>query len=357
MPHRRARHAPAFSETDGRGALAYDPMADTLYVSDGTTIAEYAADGTALRGWEVSTRPGVVSGMAFDSGSGVLYIAATGTIVGVVPPRGCEPATVVVGPWPTSELLLGLTWDADDDVLWGIDGLARVYRIEVGRDVTHAFDVPLDGSCGPLGIWPQPWGEGIAIDATTTDPGGLRRFFVTDGHAIVCVNEQGVAAAPTPLVPEPCEVFDGLFPTVFGLARTARGARVGTGSAPGGGPVPALSSSGSFLAGAGASIHLDGGPPDTLAWLLVQVGTPGAPGLVCPPATFLGGNVLHLAPPLAAIAGPLPAFDGSVDVPVTIPDVFPADLAISLQGVVGDGPGGFAATNGLLVSPLAPASR
>lgn len=67
----------------------------------------------------------------------------------------------------------------------------------------------------------------------------------------------------------------------------------------------------------------------------------------CPVIPFLGGNALHVAPPLFGPVGPFPVGPAGITLPFAIPPGSPVGASIFLQWIVAKGAGGFQATNGV----------
>jgi hypothetical protein len=104
------------------GDIAANRFMDTLWMTDGSEFAEYAAYGTVLSGFEIlpgDVLPGPVTGLGYDPGADLLWITDGTQAAAMQPPPqpGCPQLPNVV--WPAFALPIGagatatdIDWDA-----------------------------------------------------------------------------------------------------------------------------------------------------------------------------------------------------------------------------------------------------
>lgn len=333
------------------GGMTTNALTDTVWVTDGLAVTEFTAAGAPLVGWPSAILPGPLTGLAFDSLAGILFMTDGVSIVGVLPgAAGCVPPTIAVAPWPAlptgSPPLTGLTWDPAG-FLWGVDAAGGIWTIPPGVPGAFAFPVIPDPVCGALGpLGPM---QGISLDRASL--AGLAGFppalYVTDGITIVYVAIGGGPAAPTFYTTANCIPVAGA--PISGLAYTSHGITYGKGTDPAGLVPPRAFTTGQFSSPSGPiTIELVGADPTpgTVASLALSLGAPFGAGAACPPISGLGGNLIQVAPPFLTTLGPFPVAGGSLTLPGTIPPTF-AGIQIMGQWFVGKGSGGIQVTNGI----------
>ncbi len=340
------------------GAFAFGPLSvgdvganralDTVWVTNGLVVAEYTSLGVPLRSFPVPVGmfvPGPITGLDFAPGPGVLWITDGPFIAGLFPPAApaCIPPVVAVPafPSPSPGPLTDVTWDPSSGSLWGCDGAGFVTNILIGGALGPFGFFPVGPAPCPLGAVPQ----GIAYDTTTpTAFGGPPVLYVTDGAIWERFIPGGAAAPPTFYSPASCYPVPPVAPA-SGLAFTLTPIVYGVGSDPTGLPTPVIGATGQSATPSGPmTITLAGAAlaPGTAAALFYALGP------TCPPIMFLGGNVLHLMPPLFGPLGPFPVVGGAVTFgPFALPPALPLGVSVYFQWLVGKGGGGFQASNGL----------
>lgn len=342
------------------GDVADNGLSDTIWITDGRVITEFAARGpcgvpaqcTPLRSFLAPTIMGGITGMGMDpsgtftGGIPTLWITDGVLIMGVgVPAAPCGLPTAFVGPCPSPvpSLLTDLTWDPFTSSLWASDTAGFIHHILV-PGCTLAGSFPVAPLCG---FTAGGMLTGLAYDTATppTFPlAGPPSFFVTNGTTVAYVAAGGGPAPARFYAPTACTPTNSF---LAGLAMPSHGVTYGSQRV-----LARLTSTGQTTApGPTFALEVTSAPPGTNAWFLLNYNVPG-PGFLCPAQPGVGTKLwVDPSPPaLLSNLGPLPG--GCVSIPLPIPAAAPPGLQGFMQLVfipVG-GPPAVDATNGLAVT-------
>jgi hypothetical protein len=309
------------------GDVAVDPVTDTIYVTDGTVVAEYSRFGAYL-GAGLPPIPGL-TGLAV--GGGFLWIT-DGFVYGAVPlaPIACPAGALAfaVGPFPVP-IAAGffggpigdIDFEATSGSLTGVDGFGTVVSF-------MPAPFPVFGPYGSYTVAPigclAPVLTGIAFDRAMPGSGIV---YVTDGAAIARMLPGAIAAPPTFYAPLPC-VPAPTFAPIVGLAFAGRQVTYGVGADTGGFPPPSIGSLGqSYIGSPAYGVTLTGSVPGGLAFLRYS----GAPSC---PATPVLGLPIYPSFPLSPAATVTVGAGGTAAFSTAIPPIFPAGLSVHLQWIV-----------------------
>ena len=272
------------------GDVAVDASADTIWVTDGITVAEFNRFGELLRSFSQTIFASPLLGLGMDSELGELWMTDGFEAARVQPPAGpCGGIeTVTVPPFtlfstsppnPTTDL----EWDPATSTLWVCDTLGNVGNINVDGSLGPAGGFVATGLCNLV-----PPLQGIAVDVTRTPS----RLFVTDGVRVAFLEHNGTDADPTWAISRTCQLGTG---NMLGLAFANRPLQYGRGVSPFG-PAPQIGSTGQpYLGSSTFTVDLEGAAPSGLAGLyqslepLCPVGTwelLAIPRLGCPYSSF-----------------------------------------------------------------------
>ncbi|GEM_PF-1124323 len=344
--------APGLTAPPGPGSfgdIAVDRLTDTVYVTDGFIIEQYAEfnpttltlPGTPINAFAVAVSMPMglpLTGMGMDSGGvtlGVplLYVTDGKFIAGIAPspPGSCVPGIMVIPPFPSpypalpGARLTDVTFDPGSASLLVCDSAGRIHSILPG------------GAPGPFGIFPiagalgcglTPALEGIAMDLATTGPLTATitppAFYVTDGFVMGYADITGGPAAPTFYTPVTCTPMPGLS---NGLAYAAHS----NSYAPPPGAATLRSYGQSSSPGPTYGVQVTGIATPSFLWLVVGANIPG-PGFFCPPIMTVG-NPLYVdgfTPP-GLILPLIGVFGTSASIPLPVPPGIPSGVELYLQ--------------------------
>ena len=321
------------------GDVAYDSVADAVYVSDGFLVAAYTAAGAFL-GSGLSPLP--VSGMGFDPGAGILWCtdgAALAYGLAAVPPGLCGgPVPLIVPPFPIPGP--GPFTDVD----WE-PGTGSLFATSLPGLITSFLP---GGLPGPFGIFPSsglaiPPGAplvGLAVDDAV--PPGLPFLYVTDGFMVEAILPGGAPAPPTFSFPFP--FFPSPGPT-HGLAFAPHAVAYGAGVDPDGLAAPVSAAVGAATTPSATFAHLlTSAVPGGLAVLVV--GTLAA----CPALPLLGVPLYFLPIGPTPVVATVPVgLGGAVLLPTALPPGLPPGVVLFDQWFIVKpaGPSLLQASNGL----------
>lgn len=323
------------------GDVAHDHLKDLVWATDGTTITSYTAAGAV-----VSSMPMPAAGLKPLTGLGanalanMLWLTDGGVAVGVVPPPppGGVPPFVVVPPFPLpiNGIATDIEWDPSSNTLFVCDTLGFVTNVLVGGGLGPWGSFPAVGMCGPPALPPL---TGLAVDTTTPSVFGMPlTLYVTDGFAINRIFVPGGMGAPTFYTPVPCYLNPAASP-VNGLAFALHGVTFGQNCSTTGVVPPRIASSGNSSSPGTLTLALTGGPPNGLAYLLLDTSA------LCPPV-FFKGCPLYVLP--TWLIGPfnLPGA-GNMSLAGVLPAGLPAGVGLHFQWVCRSKAGAFMLTEGL----------
>jgi hypothetical protein len=338
------------------GDVAVDHLKDIYFLTDGLVIEEFLGSlafgfGTSpLNSYALPVIPtgsgtlGPLTGMGFDSFTGMLWVTDGADVAGLTPATGsliCLPPFVAVPAFPhglgAGVVLTDITSDPFTGTFWVCDTAGSIHNMLPGGGFGPGGTIAA-GVCGPLA---GPL-QGIAYDLSTPAAPGLTTasavpvVYVTDGVGVVEAIDltTGAAAAPT------FTRSGGCLPlplTTNGLAYGGRGSWWGSSPTPG--PLASVWSYGhsstpgpSF--GLGVSSFTTGDP----LWLAWAVNAPG--GFLCP-SIPVQGTVLHVDV-FAAVSGLVPlgtTVAGTSGYPLPVPVGAPIGTQVYLQFFANGGPG------------------
>ena len=324
------------------GDIAVDRLTDTVYTSDGPTIASYTSTGVLIDSFPA---PIFVVGMGFDSIAGVLWITDSVLVMAILPPPApaClgPPPVVVLAPFPIAGpgLMPGpvtdIDWDTSTGSFWVCDSAGFVGNFLPG------------GAPGPFGIAPVVPGPcplgvpltGIAVDGAA--PPGT--FFVTDGFIVAYMLPGGAPAPPTFYATAPCSPVPG--PPISGLAFAARAIAYG---APFGAGPPSLAATAQSVApNPGYGLSTTGVPPGSFVLQYVAFGAS------CPPIPLPFPVYLALVPAPIALPPCVAGAGGGCAIPLPLPPL-PPGLAITSQSFILTPLGPIEATAGIWATTSLP---
>ncbi len=288
------------------GDLALDRVNDTVYVTDGTTIGCFAADGTQLNLMHSgSLGLGPLTGLGFDSSANLLWVTDGSEIALAFPsPQGsCSPPGLA---WSYPATGLGFV----TDVAWH-PSTARVYALD-SDGLIAAYDangVTMVSPYSAAGLSncaiPGPF-TGLAVDMATGCSGGDPTLFVTNGYGVSYEVSGGTPGGFEFYSPLNCFVWQG-GPTQ-GLDFAARAITFGTGT----GPLIGSTGGQSVLPNPAFGVTLSNGPRNGQAYLIYGIGA------ACPSLTFKG-QPWYVDPSFTPI-GPLAIPpSGTLTLPIALP--------------------------------------
>lgn len=284
------------------GDIAVDRLTDTIYVTDGFIIEQYAdaspvtatAPGTPLNSFFLPpVGLGPLNGMGFDSagvvaGIPALYVTDGFLVMGIAPspPGSCAPPLIVVPPFPSpfpGPILTDISVDPSTGSLLACDSVGMVQSFFAGGAPGPWAIIPVSGTLG-CGLGPL---EGIAVDLATTPSllGLPPSYYVTDGVTVAYVLAAGGPAPATFYTPLTCWPAPA---PITGLAYAAHSNNFA--GAPGTATLTSYGQSSS--PGPTYGVVVSGIPGPAFLWLLIGVNIPG-PGFFCPPLTAVG-NPLYV---------------------------------------------------------------
>lgn len=346
------------------GDVATNRLTNTVFVTDGATINEYAGDKscsvstlkcTPIDNFRAPSFMGPLTGMGIDSsggtitpvGTAVIWVTDGIVITGLVQAAGCLPPTVVSGPFlpavgGPSGTLTDVSWDPLTGTLWLCDSFGLVHNIFIGGGSASPSFLITGTFCGlaaPL--------TGLAFDTSTTAtapiPAGAPKMYVTDGSTVAYITAVGTPGGGTFSNPKTCTPTNHL---LNGLALAGYGLNYGT---------PRVSATiGSFgdssTPGPTWGLELRSATVGHGMWLVYNYDFP-TPGFYCPSQPGLGtqfwvdpgfpGGVIFLGSVTSGCtAVPLPLGAG---LPVGL-TVFTQFLTSFPTGGVSDATGGLAFT-------------
>lgn len=307
------------------GDLAVERPTGSVWVTDGTFVAETQTGGTVVRaflvdmfaaGWPLSAP---LTGMAVDSVNGTLWMTDGSTIVEALPPGapgcGIDPSALgsFVAPIPSGRELTALDFDPHTNSLWASDDAGDVWNFgPTGALLGNVTPAP-PGTCTLSG----------SLTALAVDAARAGALYVTDGTTVYYMDgATGAPAAPTFYTPQTCSSVP--FGPTEGIGFAA--APVSFGS-PSNGFFPVIGApEPSIIPNPAFEIVIAGAEDGEIA----VVGISGA--LVCP-GISLGVPTLYLSPFGAFSLGALPVPDtGLVTQPLPLPANLPLGITLHVQG-------------------------
>jgi hypothetical protein len=268
------------------GGVAYDPIGDVVFVSDGMVVEYYTASGMFLDSFFT---PLPVHGMGWDAKAAILYATDGAGLVfgmGLPPIAPCwMMAPLVVQPFPVlgAGPLSGVDWDPFSGSLWVVDQGALVHNVFPGGAPGPISPVPFAVAPGPC--WPAPGTYPylrLAVDDAS--PFGPGHLYISDSITVYPCLPPGGPAPPTFAFPGPAGA--PCFPTPWphtGFAFSSRGVVYGSGFDPDGFRAPVIGTVGAAYATSPTFAHTLTGAVGSAPAMLV-VGTSPA----CPAFTVVG---------------------------------------------------------------------
>ena len=355
------------------GDVASNRIADTVFITDGRVIEEYAAGtpftapaGTPLNSFILPAALGMgpLTGLGMDaagtlSGGLPCLYATDGTFtVGLGPsaPGTCAPPAILIPPFatvsPSGAPITDITWDPATGTFWACDAGGLIIHFTAAGGLISFGPAP--PTCG-LSTFPL---QGIAFDLGSpgtpfigTQP--TSALYVTDGFIVAYVDTTAALAPAGPVfyTPTPC----GTAPSpINGLAYKTGGVEYGQPGPPWLLPNLRAESFGQASSpGPTHSVTVTGGTVGSTMWLAYGFNVT-SPGYFCPPVfPFFGvplwvdifafpGGTLSLGP-----AAPFMA------IPAPIPGATPTGLQVYLQffeDTRGSGLGPWKSSNALSVT-------
>lgn len=355
------------------GDVATDSLGDTVFITDGFLIEQYAeyspatatAAGTPINVFPaplVGPVAGPLTGLGMDeagvfAGIPVLWMTDGFLIWGMAaPPAGsCAPGPVVVppfvSPFGAPGRLTDVTFDPSTASLLLCDSAGFIHSVLPGGapGPYGFFPVAFVAPCGPT-----PFLEGIAMDLATTPSafGTIPAFYVTDGFVVAYLDVTGAPAAPTFYSPVTCT------PTpkpLNGLAYVNHS--ISFGAVPGPASLGAYGQPSTPGPTYGVTVTT---PAPAFLWLATSANLGGPfTGTFCPPLTAVG-NPLYVdvftPPGMVTPIGPIGA--GTTILPSPIPGALPIGVEVYIQAFLDFtpfGPGGpWLSTNAIDLVVTAP---
>ena len=315
------------------GDVAVDRVKDTVWAADDFHIAEYTPQGAPLNGFNSPGPMTPVMGLGFDAQAKTLWVSNGSLIAEIMPPVNCmtTPAFIVSGPWPVPfplSLVTDVSVDPLTGTLWVCDVQGQVLNLtKFGMPLGPVINPALSCGLGPL--------LGIAVDTATPNLlGSPQALYVTDGFMVAYVDAMtGFPAPPTFYTPNPCFVIS---PPTVGLAYSSHGITFGMTPDP-----PTITTAGQAIPGGNIALTLSGATAGSDVYLLMNHNGFAFPGFLCPPA-ILGfpGSPVYVEPnPYNALYQGVVSVSGTFTVATGFAKTVPPGLSFYVQFVVDQTPG------------------
>lgn len=299
---------------DPLGDIAFDPLEELIYVTDGSVLSSYELDGTAVDSLQFISGylPGPMKGLGCDSTGSTIRLFATDGMdaVGFFGPAGCFGAGFSVAfpgtiPAASPGLATDIDYDPFTDTLWSCDSAGWVtnFGVTSGGFISDFFVAP--------GL------EGIAVDDATGN------LLISDGTTVTAYTPAGALAGDRFTVPQtftPTGLAD-----IRGIAFSSHAVPYGIGST--GLGMPAASAVGSsYLGNSSFEIELSGVAPGAACQCFWSTSP------VCP--VFLFGPSLlpvNVLPPLQSLAPAVANASGFASTPAPLPASLPVGFEVHMQ--------------------------
>jgi hypothetical protein len=337
------------------GDIAADSLTDTVYVTDGVVIEQYAEaspvgilPGTAINAFKdplVGAGTGPITGLGMDDAgliAGIpLLIMTDGFVIWATaapPPGSCAPGALVIPPFPSpypmaaGTMLTDVTFDPSSGTLFLCDSAGMIHNVLPfgGPGIYGFFPAFAIAACGMT-----PRLEGIAMDLATT-PALFSPFpsmYVTDGFTVAYIDAAGAFSPPATYTPMSCSPTPG---PLNGLAYVNHSVNYGT--PPGGAKIGSMGQPSS--PGPTYVISISS-PAPAFLWLATGSNAGGPfTGRFCPPLPAVGNPLfVDVFAPLGGVSpiGFVPA--GTTYLPSPLPSGLPIGFEVYVQGFLDLTPG------------------